>query len=361
MYKKLFRELGIYILTGLLIWYCIILISGGVSVQSGIVNAVDRCLNVIIPSLFAFMAASQILISGGFYYYVSLPFYPLSRFLLRIPTGFFFVFLLGNLAGYPIGIKLLSDMVEGGKISKRTAEKMSCYCYCGGPAFYAGAVGLAVFRCTGAGIAVFLSIVAANLIIGIAMGFFGRGKEVCGKPKVCFKAEILTDSVISAGKSLFVICVFIVFFSTVMSAFDYYDIFDKIKTVFGISDNAVTLIKSCLEISCVTELEGSPFKLLPHIAGICSFGGLCVIIQVIAISGRRISLTPFLLSRIPAAFLTAVICRLIYPSFIPDSLEASASETVTFGIMNNFIPSICLIMMILLLILKKRLAFSKTV
>lgn len=119
-------------------------------------------------------------------------------------------------------------------------------------------------------------------------------------------------------------------------------------------------VKSCLEITSLTELSGSPFYLLPFIAAVCSFGGLCVIIQISAL-GVDFSLVPFFISRLTSAFLSAVICRFIYPFFIPDSVLTSVTNNVKFVKVNNFVPSFCLIMMILLLTLKKRLAFSKTV
>ena len=42
-------------------------------------------------------------------------------------------------------------------------------------------------------------------------------------------------------------------------------------------------------------------------------------------------------------------------------VSTSVTNNVKFVKVNNFVPSFCLIMMILLLTLKKRLAFSKTV
>lgn len=107
----------------------------GEGVKLGISEAVDRCMNIIIPSLFVFMALSQILVSSGLYYCVSMPFYPISRFIMGIPPQLFFVFLLGNTAGYPVGVKLLSDLCQRKIISQRTAKIMSCFCCCGGLLF----------------------------------------------------------------------------------------------------------------------------------------------------------------------------------------------------------------------------------
>jgi len=279
---------------------------------------------------------------------------------MGIPPQLFFVFLLGNTAGYPVGVKLLSDLCQRKIISQRTAKIMSCFCCCGGPAFYSGTVGLAVFGCTGAGVAVFVSILAANFLTALVLGRAINEDKKTSKPTFRLDGRMFTDSVISAGKSLFVICVMIVFFGAFMSSLEYCGAFSFLKNAFSLSENELVLVKSCLEITSLTELSGSPFYLLPFIAAVCSFGGLCVIIQIAAL-GVDFSLVPFFISRLTSAFLSAVICRFIYPFFIPDSVLTSVTNNVKFVKVNNFVPSFCLIMMILLLTLKKRLAFSKTV
>lgn len=60
---------------------------------------------------------------------------------------------------------------------------------------------------------------------------------------------MFTDSVISAGKSLFVICVMIVFFGAFMSSLEYCGAFSFMKDAFSLSENGLVLVKSCLEIT----------------------------------------------------------------------------------------------------------------
>ncbi|WP_295208882.1 nucleoside recognition protein [Ruminococcus sp.] len=361
--KKLMRELFMYIAAGLCLWFCICLVRSSAEVKESVISAVMRCINVIIPSLFAFMAAADILISSGLYIYITKPFGFLARRLFNIPSGMIFVVLAANTAGYPMGVKMLSDMQNKGIVSRRNAALMACWCFCGGPAFYSGTVGLGVFGQAKVGTAVFLSIVLANVIMGVVLRFFVKKDNVdissVKNDKAKLTAENITSSVISAGKSLFVICVMIVFFAAVMAVIDHTGVFNKLSSL-GLSDNEVTLIKSCFEITNITELTGQPYDLLPQITAVCSFGGLCVLLQVIALSGGM-NLVPFIISRVPAAFLSAVICRFISPLFVPTVLEAANQQTKIFVKINNFVPSVCLIMMILLLILKKRLAFYKTV
>lgn len=77
--KKIFKELTIYLAAGLTVWLCILIISKGNSIFSETTKAIERCLNVIIPSLFSFMAISAIIINTKIYRYISKPFYQLQN------------------------------------------------------------------------------------------------------------------------------------------------------------------------------------------------------------------------------------------------------------------------------------------
>ena len=361
MKNKIVNKVFILILSLLIIAYCIVLCSDAVSVKVGIDEAVNRCLNVIIPSLFAFMAVSQFIVSSGIYIIISKPFYFLSKYVMGIPPQLFFVFLMGSLAGYPIGVKLLSDMVNNEKIDKRTAEIMSAFCYCGGPAFYSGTIGLAIFSSVKIGMLVFLSIIISNFLSCIFISHIAKPKLLKSDDKINISSQLFTNSIVSAGKSLFTICIMIVFFSTIMSTLDSFHIFSNIQQLTDCSSNTVVLVKSALEITSLTQITGHPYNLLPYITAICSFGGVCVLLQVAALNKNSFSLKAFFVARIPCAMLSGVICRLLEKYFIPSSVEALSVSNKVFVKVNNFIPSICLILMILLLNYKKRLVISKTV
>lgn len=330
-------------------------------VKEGIIAACERCLDVIIPALFAFTALSSIILKSGIHTVIAKPFIILSEYVFGMPSELFFVFIMGSLAGYPIGIKLLSDMAEQGSIGKKTAECLSVFCYCGGPAFYSGAVGLAVFGSVKIGMLIFISILASNTVIGIIACRIVKPTYLHKKSKFSFSADILTDSVISAGKSMFTICVMIVFCAGIISCAEGAGLFDLLCRLVGNDENLMVLIKSVFEISSVTELKGAPYALLPYVTAVCSFGGICVIMQAAALCGGSFSMKCFLAVRPIAALLSGAICSLISEYFLPTAAEVSFYEKNILVNFNNFVPSICLILMILLLNFKKRLVISKNV
>lgn len=365
MYKKISKEPVYYAVVGICGLFCWGFIANGSDVNKVIILAIKRCLNVIIPSLFAFMTLSDFLIKSGLFVYVAKPFKIISKYILKMPEELFFVFLIGNFAGYPVGIKLLGDMVKKRQISKKTAEISACFCCCGGPAFYTGTVGLGLFGNTKIGLAVFLSIVSANFISAFFLCRIFRLKALKAErssTEINADFSLLTDSVLNAGKGLFTICTMIVFFSASLSVMEYFGLFNAIKKISGVDEN---LIKSFFEITFITTLKNPEYKILPLITAICSFGGLCVIMQIFAVNAenaeneKRISLKYFLLSRPLNACLSAIIFCGISRYVIPDTLPAISSDEKFLVNINNFSASICLILMILLLKYKKRVVISE--
>lgn len=356
--KQYLKELIYYIMAGFMMWYCIILISDAENVKNYITPAIDRCMNVIIPSLFAFMAVSGIIVSSGAYIKLSKPFGLFSKFALAMPTELFSIFLISNVAGYPVGAKLIIGLYDKGSIDKKTAQIMQCFCFGAGPAFISSAVGLALFGSVRIGTIVFISCALSNLMIAAVMCRIYKLGVKAQDNRVTFSSQILTDSVLSAARSLFGICALIIFFSTVTSVVDHYGAVELIASHLKIPA-AEQIIRSLLEISNITGISNAPYAYIPIIAAICSLGGICVILQLFAMVGGRYGLKSFLLTRLIAAALSFINCFWLCRLMLPESLTAFASDQQVFVKVNNFVPSVCLILMIFLLKIKKRVAFSK--
>ncbi|MBQ7070389.1 MAG: nucleoside recognition protein [Ruminococcus sp.] len=330
-------------------------------IASAVKDAVLRCMNIMIPSLFAVTALSALLTGLPVLSYAARPLRPLSRFVFRLPEELFMITLISNVSGYPLGAKMLCDLYRSGRVNRRDASLMLCCCYGAGPAFYASAIGLALFGNVRTGLVVFASAAGANLLCAAFIGIVFRPKITAPQKEPEPGGDILTKSVLSAGRTMFTVCTFIVAFSVPMAVLEASGLIKRLCGFFGAAENAGVFLRSLCEISCISSLSGSPYGQLPLIAAVCSMGGLCVILQVSALRDKDISLVPFLISRLFCGALSFGICRLIKKQFLPAALPAVAGQKHIFVEINNFVPSFCLIMMILLLNLKKTLAFSKRV
>ena len=328
-------------------------------VSAAVRLSAERCLNVLIPSLFAFMAVSAMLISSGSAAMLSRPFRLFSRYILRMPDSLFAVMLISFAAGYPVGVKLISDMLDKGEIDEKTASSAASFCYCGGPAFYSGAVGLAVFGSRDVGTLIFLSVLSADLVLAVVVCRFSelKAKTVDKHNK---GGALLVSSVNSAGKSMAAVCMTVIFFSSMTALCDCCGLFSFIQRLFGLTDNGMTVLKAFIELTSLTELEGCPYNLLPVICAACSFGGVCIIMQLFALKSERMSLLRFIELRPLAAVLSALFCKLYQPKLIGAAVFTISSNKSLCKI-NNLGASICLILMIFLLNFKKTLVISERV
>ena len=117
----------------------ILLILDGKTSAKSVVNGLDLCLKVIIPSLFPFFFISAYLnslLTGN-----TLPGLRALGRLLHIPTGGESLLLLGLLGGYPVGAQMIGDGNRQSIIDKRTASILLGYCNNAGPAFIFGVAG----------------------------------------------------------------------------------------------------------------------------------------------------------------------------------------------------------------------------
>lgn len=336
------------------------------AVAASVSTALERCLTVIIPSLYIFTALSGFFISSGTYQLLGKIFGTFSRYILKLPEELFGIFLISSVAGYPIGAKLISELYDRSEISKTDAERLLCVCYSSGPAFVIGTVGHSMFVgsvSVKAGLALFLSNFTANLILLTIMNIRKPVPERSSPTaRLDFSADTIVNSVVSGGKSILIICAVIIFFASLTSVLSVTGIIGKfslaVSAIFGISQPlSETLICAFTEISCITGLDSA--ALYPTAAAMLSFGGICVLLQIKAITGSRFSLKRFLTARPVCAGFSYILAKL---SFFLFDIDITSAASVTICANNiNYSPmlSAFLLIMTILLLSEKSIAKNK--
>ena len=143
----------------------ILLIIDPQAVSEAVKASAASCLEVVVPSLFAFAILAVYLQKSGLYRVALKPLtFPLSK-LLRLDEELCAVFVLSNIGGYPVGVKLLSELTEQGRLSERDAGRMMCCCFGSGLGFVVGIAGLKIFGSAAAGLILFAACFAASLLI----------------------------------------------------------------------------------------------------------------------------------------------------------------------------------------------------
>ena len=326
-----------------------------------------NCLNVLIPSLFAMLVLSRMLISSGIYRVIGRPFGLISRYVFRIPEKLFPIFLISITAGYPVGAALLSEACENGDISEADAAGMICWCFGAGSAFIFGTVGSGVFGDPRCGTAIFISCAAANILLGIISGI---GRPVPPKsetfPAPRLDLEMISASVTDGGAAMLKMCAAVMFMSALLSIPETLGITVSAASKLGrLSGNdpydLYILIKSFFEVTNLTYLKSGSRELLPAAAAAVSFGGISVFMQTAAAGSVRPLFLKFVFMRCVSAVTAAAVCDMLF-GVIYSETAVSAMYIPQYTVRHNSpISSVFLLIMTILLLSQKNIVKSRKV
>lgn len=319
-------------------------------------NALTRCLTVIIPSLYAMMILSQLLVTTGIWRVLAKPLRRITPKLFGMPDACFAVFLLSQFAGYPIGASMLRTLTENGTLRREDAGRLLGVCYGSGPAFLLGLLGNVPHRTQ-----VFLLIFGTNVLSNLLLACLlfrrkpiqlQRNEQTAIYPA---DAALLVQCTADAGRTLLKLCGIILCFSAVCAVLNALGLFQlltlsaqKLSLTFPVS--AVT--KCILEITNAAALS-LPFRLrIPVFAALLSFGGFCVILQIRAVTGDVVPMKQFIIWRCMAAISSAGCCA-VGVHLLPDIPDETAAVMSTAIVSRNPIFPTCMLLIMILLVFRE--------
>lgn len=318
--------------------------------SDSIVKNIFVCINVIIPSMFIFMVISSYILSSGLYRKLFSPLYYIFKRLLKIDESLFSVFFLSLIGGYPIGIKLLSELIAQNKNYYAIAEKSIGFLYCISPSFSITMFGIGLYGNIQAGLIIYISNVLSNLIIAILWSRLCNLKMDI-KTDISISAKGIIDSIHSSSEALIKICAIIIFFNSFITIFEC--ILNDIGFIMP------QYIKSFLEISNVLNTDNASVSSLPFISALASFGGFCVLIQCLSFINNNFNLKYFFVSRLFSMLLSYIISSFI-THFSKISIPAYSSfNEYTYYFSTNKSASVFLLIMLSFFIWKNEKNFKK--
>lgn len=310
--KNVFAVLALYTAMLAIVYF-------GKEIADGIKQGINLSLNLIIPSLFLFLALADFTMKSGLYKYLSVPFGFLKR-PLRLDTYRLSIFILSLIGGYPIGARLLASAVKSNRISSADASRMFCFCTNCGPAFLITAVGIGIYKNPIIGTVIYLSQIIAALVLGFLnkplQYVISDGKSYSDKISI---PSALVSSVTDTIKALSAICGFIVFFSAFMPL---------TKILFSEFPKTATIITNgLLEVTegCTQAASLSFTAAVIMTAIFTGFGGICVTLQLTALlRGTGIKLCRFFAMRLVYTAISAAVTWTLL-SALPQSVALNTS------------------------------------
>jgi len=146
-------------------------------------DGVDTWFNIVFPALLPFFIGAELLIKLGVIRFIGILLEPLLRPIFKVSGEGSFVFAMSITSGYPMGIKLATELRNQGIFSKIEAQRVLSFCSTSGPLFMIGAVAIGMFQNIQLGIIIVVSHYLGAISTGIIFRFYKVQSTVMPKFK----------------------------------------------------------------------------------------------------------------------------------------------------------------------------------
>ena len=331
--KQLILPFILIIFTG-----CLVIFSNTnlMAVKNGLV----LWANSIVPSLFPFFVATELLSYTNFAYYLGRILNRFMKPLFNIRGEGSFAFIMGIISGYPIGAKIAANFRENNVCSKEECERLLSFTNNSGPLFIIGTVGISMFGNSTIGFLLLITHLLASISVGIIFRFWkynikcssnSNNSYISSKNNLswCNLGGIIGNSVSSSINALLLIGGFVVLFSVIISILQrsqlLYVLADCIQPLFNllhIPDTFSTgFISGIIELTNgLNMISNILIKKLSINIIIASFllglGGISILLQVWStISKTDLSIKPYIYGKLLHACLSAFYTFIFLNSF----------------------------------------------
>lgn len=299
--------------------------------------------NNVVPSLFPFFVAVELLKHTNLIYFLSIKLDKYMKPIFNLPGVASFPFVMGLISGYPVGAKIVSDLYSNNLCTQKEAERMLAFTNNSGPLFIIGTVGCSFYSNTSIGILLLFSHILSSICVGIILGIISRIKSATNRftasntqsasvnnfssllqddIKIADLGGILGSAIVSAIKSILMIGGFVTIFSVILSILNNTKILTIISyfisNIFHINpDYIVGLLTGFLEftnglykISTINNKMLSINLILSSF--IIGFGGISVTLQVLnIISKNNLSIKTYIFGKLLHGTISALFTFLI--------------------------------------------------
>lgn len=294
-------------------------------------NGLLLWFNKVLPSLLPFMIFINILVPlDGLRKLITLS-SPVSKKLWHLPGESFFAFIMGLMAGYPMGAKVVKTLYTDHKLTKEEAEITLCFSNNCGPLFIIGTVGTAMLSCTSMGYFLFIIHLLSALIMSLLTTRNHNLSPTKNRIDHHFDTTtpsfsyLLNQGVMNAMDTIVCVGGYMIFFSVIITLLTQTPFTLTLINLTFSSSTASSLfagiLSGFLELSNGTHILSltTPFSvyILALIASVIGFGGLCVYFQTLyVLEDSSLSTKTYLLSKGLQSLFSFSLTLLIYPFYL---------------------------------------------
>jgi len=334
--KQLILPLILVLFTG-----CIVIFSKSnlSSAKSGLV----LWANSIVPTLFPFFVATELLSHTNFAYYLGKILNRFMKPIFNVCGEGCFAFIMGIISGYPIGAKIAANFRENDICSKEECERLLSFTNNSGPLFIIGTVGVSMFGNSTIGFLLLITHLLASISVGIVFRFWKSNIKSTSCSNNAYEnskdnislsnlGRVIGESISNSINTILMIGGFVVLFSVIISILQTSQILDVLSNcirplfrLFNIpAEFATGFFSGILELTNgLNIICNIPAKKLSINIIVASFllglGGISILLQVWStIAKTDLSIKPYILGKFLHACLSAVYTFIflnIFPFF----------------------------------------------
>lgn len=317
---------------------CLIIFSN--SNLSAAKNGLVLWANSIVPVLFPFFVATELLSHTNLTYYLGKILNKFMKPLFNIRGEGSFALIMGIISGYPIGAKIAANFRENNICSKEECERLLSFTNNSGPLFIIGTVGISMFGNSTIGFLLLITHLLASITVGIIFRFWKYstkslinkdGTYINSKDNISWSnlGGIIGNSISNSINTILLIGGFVVLFSVIISIFQTSQILDILSntikpffTIFNIpTEFSNGLISGLLELTnglnIICDIPIKKLSINIIIASfLLGFGGLSILLQVwSSIAKTDLSIKPYILGKLLHATISAFYTFLFLQNF----------------------------------------------
>lgn len=269
------KHKGIFFRTVLPAIGILMLIFDSRTALEGMTEGIEICVKTVIPSLFPFFVLS-ILLTGSMGN-KGIPFLkPLGK-LCGVPEGAEGLLLLGFLGGYPVGAQAVTQAWSEGRLTAKQSRRLLGFCSNCGPAFLFGIVGK-LFSSK----KVLWLLWGIHILGALLTGCLLPDKEASGCSSVQRDPPDLSDALNRGIRIMASVCGWIVLTKCFLAFADHW-VFHGLPQLLCVTvSGLLELANGCILLGTVKE---EPVRFL-LVSGLLSFGGFCVYLQTVSVTGE---------------------------------------------------------------------------
>lgn len=241
MFYKIIEILKRELISFISIVFLIAIVLYSKSNMNAVKEGIELWVNNVIPSLFPFFIATEILCKTNIINSLGrILRKPISK-IFNVPGEGAFALIMGTISGYPSGAKIVANLRHDKRISIEEAERLISFTNNSGPLFILGTIGISILKDEKIGYLLLFSHIISCLIVGIIFKNWKKSNKKSNDYLVINQekytsikdfGEILSDSIKKSIITLVNIGGFIVLFSVINSIFESSGFFKCTSKIF---------------------------------------------------------------------------------------------------------------------------------